>query len=350
MSVTVKNAVSAANSAGWLGKQASAGTLLAYNSSAIFALPAATMEMIPYKETANQDFMDGSVIANAQTYVKQVGGVVGGFSCLAQPDVVGRLLAIMFNDDTVSGTNPNYEHLITSDGDFDTWATLFQRLGDGTHSMLQAFGDIKMQNVQLTFGGGQDGGAMIQVSDALSINAGEYKATEPTAAVSSTDKAVEWANVEGTIDINGSTITTVNGESLLLNREYDIKTGDSPYIKSLIGKKGVITRSFDTYLSEETLPILKNALYGTTTPSAGDEITANVVEISAETTYTTEANRFITISTPKILVNVQDMVGELKGDVDGGSIDMTIGGICVTDGTDPAVSVTVGSAVSVAFI
>lgn len=351
MAVAVKEAVAAPASEAWAGLQATAGTPLAHGSSALFKLPAVTSELIPYKETGEQDYMDGLVFANAQTFTKQVGGAIGGFSCLAYPDVLGRLAAIFFAEDTVTGSGDPYTHTITSGGDTETWMTIFQRLGSsGGQNLLQRFGDCKMQSFKFEAGDGQDGGALITVGDIMGINAGDYKSTAPSATVASDTKAIEWANVEGTIEVNGTAIATVTGESLEVSREYELGKGDSPYIKALVGKKGLISRSLTAFLSEETLPVLKNALYGTTTPSDNDEITTNVVEISVETIYTADTNRSVTITTPKVLVAVQDMVSDLKGDVEGGLIPLTIGGRCVPTNSADALTIAVTSSVSSAFI
>ena len=115
-----------------------------------------------------------------------------------------------------------------------------------------------------------------------------------------------------------------------------------------IAGKGEITRSFSALVTDNTLPVLKNALYGTTSPSNGTALAATVQYAALETTYTKTSDRTLKITTPKVELKAADF--EIGPKAEGGKIPVAFGGRCLKSGSTAALTIVAKTGDSAAYV
>jgi hypothetical protein len=119
--------------------------------------------------------------------------------------------------------------------------------------------------------------------------------------------------------------------------------GDALEPLQLIEGKGIITRSFDSILTDDTLAKFRKAVWNSATPAAGTRPVKDVFFASATQVFTRSATRSATIATPRVAVDPANF--EAMGpQPEGGPKPLRLGGQCQKSGATPPITVTVLSA------
>lgn len=330
----------------WQAKQAALGTITASNAAGMKHLRAVGDKALKAaKEHGSEEWVDGLAWGSPGVYVNTVGGEVGDLTFQAQPETTGFVFAQAIGADSVSGSGDPYTHTIETGSAAAALQTIYQKAGSSVGPWRNSFFDARIN--KLTWNCGQDQKIAHVTESILAMKSAQWFGTDPTASDSGTDP-FQWSEVTGAVTIDGTARPEVEGETLELDRKDTIHYGDSIAPVCFIAGKGEITRTFSAIVTDGTLPILKNALYGTTSPSNGTALADTVQYAALETVYTRAADRTITITTPKVELKAADF--EIGPRAEGGKIQVAFGGRCLKDGSDPALTIVALTADSASYV
>lgn len=325
------------------GKQTALGTPLAYNAAAVKRMRLRESSLSPIKEIGYEPYVDGSVFPDPTPYVTRIGGEVGDVTVQAQIETGGFLFAQLIGSDVVTGTNPDYTHTISSGNFQGGYQTIFQKLGSSQNMNLR-FADALISKG--TWRVGQDQ-MVAHFTESIRALSAAWFSTDPTATDSETDPFL-WSEVTGAATIDGTPYAEISGETLEIDRQLDDYMGDSVAPCAFVPTAGQVTRSVDTIVSNNTLPILKDALWSTTTPSDGLAVTSGIKHVNLGTKYTRTAARSLEIQTSKVAVDLGDL--DLSPNPEGGAKQLTIGGRCRPNGATPTVRVIAKTGDAAAYV
>lgn len=325
----------------WVAKQTASGSMTAAGSANQFSPKLVESTLVAHKAFDKAEYVDGEKYENSQIFTNEIAGELGNFKILGQPESAGRLLAHFFNEDVVTGTGP-YVHTITTTGVGGLYNTIHQLTGATGNAVEHIYWDALLDMFSFECSSA-DPASMLDFK-VIGRVGGQVYTSAPTAAIASQD-AIAWPNVEGTITIDGTVYESIQGEKIEVDNQSDIARGDSPEVVSFISKRGTVTRSLTTFFNDETLPLFYLSLYNDSTPAAGAVPTSDVVSADVSTTYTVATNQYITFTTPNLTFEPQEFQPvSPKGE--GGAMELTLSGACRKDGSDPALTIEVGSTTS----
>jgi hypothetical protein len=185
----------------------------------------------------------------------------------------------------------------------------------------------------------------------MARKASQWYTTDPTVTDSGSDP-FNWNEVTGSvsIDTGGGAVVLpeVDGETLEIDRKLEVHRGDSPAPVCFIPGKGEINRTFSAVVTDGTIPIMKSVLYGTTTPTDGQAVSATVQTAALQTVYTKNANRSLTITTPKVVLNPEDF--EVGPQAEGGKMEVTFGGRCLNSGATAMLTIVAKTGDTAAYV
>lgn len=290
-----------------------------------------------------EEYVDGRQYGSPTMFVERAGGEVGEISVQGQLDVIGLLCAALLGEDVVTGTDP-YTHTISSGSSSPVDMTIWQTVGSDVGPVQQVFVDSRVSRLQVTAGVDQQ--VLRAVASVISLQAAEWEGTLPTARDSG-DDPIRWP--QGVTKVGG--VALEEARSVTLDIDSGLGVIDGQAIQPVgwdTSNKGTVAHAVDGVVTDQTLPVLLRALYGTSSPSDGDQIVNQVATTSIEQTYTVEAGRReLTISTPRVIVEPGDLV--LSPRAEGGTIDFTIGGRALED-SGSILTVTVKSDTATPYI
>lgn len=316
------NAIESVSGDVWQVKQTTLGTIQAPSDSAMKHLRKVGDGALKAAKTyGSEEWVDGKTWGNPGMFVDNVGGDCGTIENQAQITNSGFQFAQIIGADVVTGTTPDYTHTIASGAAHGPYQTFRQKVGAAVGPWRNSFFDAKINT--LTFNCGQDQKVARISQNVWALKAANWFTTDPTAADDGTDP-YNWSEATGAHTIGGTIFNEIDGETLELNRNLDVFRGDSPAPVAFIPGKGEITRSFSALVSDNTLPLIKSALYGTATPADGDPVNNAVNTIAMVSTYTRTAARSLAITTGKVVVDPQDF--EIGPRAEGGAIPVAFGG------------------------
>lgn len=314
----------------WQIKQATAGTVEPTASTYKHLRKTGDKAMKAAKKYGSEEWVDGQQFGSPGHYVDQIGGDVGGFVFQVQPETGGFAFAQITGVDSVSGASDPYTHTVSS----GTAAPPLQTVRAKTGSSVvwrQAWYDAIVN--KLAFNCGQDQKIAHIDQDFMALQAGAWATADPAAADSGTDP-FNWAEVVGEIKIDGTSIPELDGETVELDRKWDVHRGDNPAPICFVPGKGEINRTFSGLVTDTTIDIMQSILFGSTTPAANDPVTSVVADVALVSKYTRSASRTLELTTPKVIVNPEDF--EVFPRAEGGKIPVAFGGLCVKDGSTAA--------------
>lgn len=287
------------------------------------------------KTLGSEEYVDGQRFGSPSPFTDRVGGEIGEVTIQAQPENGGLFVAQILGSDVVTGAGDPYTHTIASSGTAGAWGTWWQKVGSTVGPERELFWDSKIGRLALDVG--RDQKVMHLSLGCMALTAGQVYTTDPAKTEDTTDPFL-WTEVTGAVTFDGTVISESHGETLEIDTGMEAYYGDDIAPNQLIEKKGTITRTLQTIVTDVTLAKYRKAVYNNTAPSAGDRPVKDVFTAAATTVYTKSATRTFTVSTPKIAVRPDDMV--VAPSPDGGALELSFGGQCLKSGSSAALTIT----------
>jgi hypothetical protein len=269
------------------------------------------------------EFVDGKAISSPAMYVDQIGGEIGSFSYQAQPETGGFAFAQVMGADVVTGTTPDYTHTLT----FATSAPLQTyriKVGQAVGPWRNSFYDSKVS--KFAWNAGQEEKVATIEETPFALKAAQWYSTDPTATDSGSDPW-NWNEATGSLKLNGTVFNELDGETVDIDRKIGVHRGDSPAPICFLPSKGEVNRTMTGALTDNTLNMVLTQLYGTTTPSDGQDVSTAIAYMSLSSKYTRTSVRSLQIDTNKVAVKADDFVIFPKDQ--GGKIPVAFGGQCL---------------------
>lgn len=330
----------------WYAKQTALGTIAPTAAASTVHLRKVGENVLKAARThGSEEWVDGKAFGSPTIFVDKVGGDVGTVTFQGQIETSGLMFAQILAVDTVTGTTPNYTHTITSAGVSGPYGTWRQKAGSAIGPWRDAFWDAKLNRFVLNCG--QDQKTMHHECGVMALKAGEVYSTDPTATDSGTD-SFRWDEAAGAVTIDATAYDEIDGETLEIDRKLEPAMGQKLEPIALVPGKGEINSSFTAMVTDNTIPVLRNALYGSTTPADGTRPGGTITYVAMESTYTRNANRSLKITRPKVEMRTEDW--EIGPRAEGGKIPVTFGGRCLASGATPAVTVVAKTGDSAAYV
>lgn len=297
------------------------------------------------KTLGNEEYSDGNRFSSASAWVDKVGGDVGSVEFQVQPENIGLFYAQILGSDVVTGAGDPYTHTITPSNSGAAWGTFWQKLGSAVGPSREAYWDAKI--AKLTQSSPRDRNAAHLALDVKALKAAQQFTTDPAKTEDTSDPYL-LTEAEGALTFDGTVVQEIEDSIIEIDCGTEVFWGDGVEPLQLIEKKGIVTRSIESIVTDDTLAKYKKALYGTATPSAGDRPTGDVFAPEIEQVFTRSASRTATITTPKVNINPEDFE-EMAPMPEGGKKSIKFGGQAVKSGSDPIITVVVLSAESAAY-
>lgn len=330
----------------WQCKQSTLGTIQAANDTGQKHLRVVGDKALKAaKEHGSEEWVDGLAWGSPGIYVNTAGGEVGDLEFQAQPETAGWAFAQAIGSDVVTGASDPYTHTIATGSTSAALQTIRQQVGSAVGPWKNSFYDSRIN--KLTWNAGADQILAHITESILAMKSAEWFTTSPTAADSGTDP-FNWHEAAGALTIDATVFNEVDGETIELDRKDSIHYGDSHLPVCFIAGKGEINRTFSALVTDNTLPVLKNALYSTTSPSNGTALSSTVQYVALESTYTRSASRSVKFTTPKVELKASDF--EIGPRAEGGKIPVAFGGRCLKSGSTAALTVVAKTGDSAAYV
>lgn len=286
------------------------------------------------KTYGSEEWVDGKQFGSPGMFVDTIGGDVGSITCQAQIETAGFCFAQIIGVDTVTGTNPDFTHTISTGSANGPYQTIRQKAGVAVGPWRNAFFDAKVNT--LAFNCGQDDKVAKIEQGIWALKAAVWQTADPAAVDSGTDP-FNWNEAAGAHTIDATVLPEIDGETLEIDRKLEVHRGDQAAPACFVPGKGEINTSFSAIVTDGTLPKMQTILYGTTTPTAGQEVSNAVNYVALESTYTRSAVRSLKLTRPRVAVSPEDF--EVSPRAEGGGIPVTFGGRCLDNGATPMLTV-----------
>lgn len=312
----------------WLSPQATLGTRPANTVTGTIHLRHADGGLKAAKTIGSEEWTDGRAFGSATQYIDSIGGAVGTVTFQGQIETAGAAFAFICGVDVVTGTTPNYTHTISVTNANGKLLTVWQNVGVAVGPQNEAYVDSQIG--KLTWTCGQDQKVNHMAADIMSLTPAQYFTTAPTAVDSGTDPFL-WQEVTGSVTVNSVVMPEAESETLEVDRKLDVHRGDKVSPVCFVPGKGEINRSVSAIVTDTTLPQYRNTLFGTTTMTDALNLAQTVFYMPITTTYTRNANRSLTIYTPRVAVKPDDF--EVFPNATGGKVPIAFGGQVLFDTT-----------------
>lgn len=329
----------------WMVKQPTAGTIAPIATAGSIRPRFVGGGLKAGKVIGSESYVDGERFANPSMHVESVAGEVGDVTVQGVAEEVGCLWAYVLGVDTVTGASDPYTHTITSAATTGAILTVWQRTGSAVGPVRQAFYDAKVASLEWECS--RDQLVSHATAKLMSLVAAEVYSTDPSTSAIAEDPLL-WTEASGAVTINATAYRTINGDSVSVDTKMEAYWGDSVTPACLVEGKGELTRSMSMILTDDTLALFNNAIYGTASPAALTKPTSSVYYAAMVATYTRSASRSVAITTPNVAIDPADIM--VAPQPDGGTVELTLGGTCLKSGVTPALSVVVKCARSTAMV
>lgn len=297
------------------------------------------------KTLNNEDYSDGNRFSNASAWVDKVGGDVGSLTLQAQPENIGLFYAQILGSDIVTGASDPYTHTITVSNTGAAWGTWWQVLGSTIGPEKQVYYDSKI--AKLTQSSPRDRNAVHLDLEIKAMKAAEVFTTLPAKTEDTSDPYLLTEAV-GALTFDGTVVQEIEDSVVEVDCGTEVFWGDSIEPLQLIEKKGIITRSIEAIVTDDTLGKYRKALYNSATPAGATRPGAVVFAPSIVQTWTRSASRTVTITTPKVNIDPSDF-DEMAPQPEGGKKTIKFGGQCVKSGASAPITVVVLAADATAW-
>jgi hypothetical protein len=303
------------------------------------------------RDLASVSFGDGRRFANGTDYTNTL---VGGGSPVVhcQPGAGAWLLAQAPGTDTftaAAGGAPA-RHVIVPGNAPGAWLTFWTTVGVGGTAVKQVFGDTAVSSITLAASQNQKDARV--TAALLSLDPGVVYDVDPTVADDGEEPFL-YTQAEGTFNIDGlgaGAITTVSEASVTWTDGRAPWYGDSIRPRAVVPGRGDVACNFTLLLDDTTLPIFNLIHYGTETPAPGTrpQNTVHYGSLDFTMAYGTGVDRrSCRIEVLRVAYRTDVAVA---GRVDGGPIEMAIGGVARYPTTGPITRVTFENADAAAYV
>lgn len=329
----------------WVVKQPAAGTIAPVGTAGGINPRFAGGGLKAAKALGSEPYVDGQRFASPSMYAETIAGEVGEVVIQGVCEDAGAFFAYVLGVDVVTGASDPYTHTITSAGTTGAILTAWQRTGSAVGPVRQAFYDAKVASLE--WEASREQLVSHLTASLMSLVAAEVYTTDPSFSPIAEDPLL-WTEATGAVTIAGTAYRTINGDSLKIDTKMSPYWGDDVRPAALVEGKGELSRSMSMILTDDTLAVFNQAIYGTATPAATTKPVAAVYYAGMVATYTRSASRSIAITTPNVAIDPADMmVAPLP---EGGVVELVVGGMALKSGVTPACTVVVKCARSTAFV
>lgn len=345
MATVIESGIGAAN----YGKQAAKGTIATAATTTTGYNRVKKLEggLVSGKRLGSQNYADGNRFASPSKFVNYVGGDIGTMNIQAQPENLGLFYAQVLGSDVVTGASDPYTHTTTPNNAGGMWGTWWQKLGQNVGPIREVYWDAKVS--KFTQSSPRDQNVVNVAMDISCLKAAQIYTTDAAKTEDASDPYLLTEATAG-LTFDGTVIQEIEDSIVDIDTGIEAFFGDSIEPLQLIEGRGDpgITRSIEAIVTDETVLKYRKALYGTTSPAAGDRPNKTVFAPAVSQVFTRSATRTATITNPKVIVdpeNFEDMAMQ----VDGGKKAIRFMGDCVKDGSSPQITVVVLSADSASY-
>lgn len=288
----------------------------------------------PGKKLGQQEYTDGNRFASPSVWTDQIGGEVGGLTVQLQPENAGLYPAAVLGVDVVTGASDPYTHTITSAGTAGQWGTWWQKVGAAVGPERQVYYDSKIAKLVMKSSFQKKG--LLGMIDVQALIAGQKYTTDAAKTEDASDPYLHTEAV-GTYTIDGLAVSEVFEHTLDIDTLMKPFYGDGTLPVQLIEGKGLITRSMKAIVTDALLAKTNLAIWNSATPSGGTNPSPVVWAPALSCVYTRSATRTLTITTPKVAVDPDNItIAPLP---QGGEIEVEFTGACLKSGASPAVTI-----------
>jgi hypothetical protein len=291
-------------------------------------------ELSAKKVYGQEEYIDGQRFATPTVFTDKIGGEVGTPVIQVQPENGGLFGAQILGVDTVTGGADPWTHTVTSLGTAGAWGSWWEKTGASVGPVREMYWDAKI--AKQVWECGVDQKVMHLSMTIMALVAAEVYTVDPAKTQDTSDPFI-WTEMTGSCSFDGTVISEVEGEVIEIDTGMEAFWGDGLTPLQLIEKKGLITSSIKTIVTDATLLKYYKALYNTTTPSAGNVPTKDVYYAAVNTLYTRSATRTLAFQRPKVAVKPDDLA--IGPQAEGGKIPIELGGACLKSGASAGLTI-----------
>lgn len=260
------------------------------------------------KDISAAEWLDGSRYADSFDYTSSI-EVAGQFTVHGSADAIASLVAYALGDDVITGSSQPWTHTINPALTVP-YLTVVTALGEDPVNQVLEHYDVQITSLAIE--GTADNDVLTAQVEVIGIHPGKVRASEPT-AVSESEEPLLHYNAEDNFVLaglnSGNEVKTVNQAKVTISNGIEAYYGDSVRPVALVAGRGEITVDFTLLCDDETLPLLNSFYYGTATPSAGDEPTADVFKEGYSVTYgrgSGSSERSVSFEIPELVYKIEE--------------------------------------------
>jgi hypothetical protein len=297
------------------------------------------------KTHGREPYVDGAAFDSSTPFVEGVGGDIGKEVIQGQVENAAAVYARQIGVDVVTGAADPWTHTIAAGTAGPVPQTIREKTGAVVGPVRLTYWDAILNHT--LWNCSQDQNISHLELNALALKAGEISSlTDPVAVDSGTDP-FRWGEAAGALTINAVVFSELDGDTLDVDRGWDVHRGDNVEPAYFVPGRGAITRSFSGAVTDTLLPEILLALYGSTTPAPATRPTSAPSTRPLKSVYTRSASRALTLDTPKVEIKPDDITIGAKPQ--GGLIPITFGGQALASGS-AALTVTAKTGDSVSYV
>lgn len=329
----------------YIGKQAEKGTAATNLTKLRWLSGNITTE----KALESLEHLDGETFSNAFDYTNLISGT-GTLRVEGDATTLGILLnATLAGSDTVTGSGeggdeaPFTHEIIT--GNARGYLTIIKVVGSGENALREQYVDCKIVN--LTIEASAADKVVAVEFEVASLQPGIILDADPT-GFAEAEEPFLYTDGEGEYQVGGDTVAAINQWRIQVATGEEIWQGDAVRGLTMVAGVGSIGLDCTLLAADETLPILKQHLYGTATPAASAEPVSDVYYDTFQLTLAKGAGadaRQFKVEVPKLRYAIDSP----DPSAEGGAIDLVCSGEVRSNGTDQRITATVISADDTAY-
>ena len=302
------------------------------------------------KELDSVNYVDGSAwAADDFDFVKKISGA-GSITLQATPANAGRLMAwALGGTDTVTGSSAPYTHTIVA-GSGLTYLTVRDGVGTiGGVTDARQWTDCVITQVELT--STSDAGVVTIKIDLLAITANDSGGSAAPAPDTVDGEPLLHTQAVGNIKLaglnSGAGVPEIEQFSLTLDTNIELLYGDNLTAYIAHRKRGQISWSCSAAVTDTTIQLLNQHLYGTSSPSFGASPSTTVLTGVFNPKFVQSANSELSINIPKSKIAID--TGSIDPNATGDKATVAIAGVARTPSSGALITVAAKTADSAAY-
>src|SRR5581483_7288050 len=242
----------------WASNQTALGSQAATSAASTRFLRKATDDTFKGGKThGSEPYVDGAAYDSSTPYVEAVGGDIGQEVFQGQIENTAAILARHIGTDVVTGAADPWTHTTTSGTTSPVIQTIREKTGVNVGPVRLAYWDAIFNKV--TWNIGQDQNVAHLTLATLALKAGEIGSLTDPVAVDTGVDPWRWGEAVGAVTIAATPFPEIDGETLDLDRGWDVHRGDNQEPVFYIPGRGAITRTFSAAVTDTMLPQILTA-------------------------------------------------------------------------------------------